>query len=461
MLSLRTPQELILVLTLGASVLFCTFVLVLNPIDAMIAMSWLGLLVTSSTWLISGRTSVTSAGVLSVALGLFGYFPPLYYHHVGDVHSLLPLATTLLLGTNLGTVLLSLIFRRPSVERPQALRCASSGDAVGLFLYGTLFLLGGALASTLWKLPATGLAAAVSFVGVVAIVYSAVFSKSPIRPRSLAVPILAILVYMAFLFNTGGRLVIAGLVFTTFIFFAQRTGVRHLKLGFLLSMIPALIVAARQRSRVIEVTRGTDETGLESVVWPMDRLAQLIGLFLEGHLSPSWGDTLIPTILFWVPRRLWPEKPVGLGAELVPVLKPHLMGVGHSEAATALGEWIWNFGLLGIVFLPFVTVGLLAFIDKLEYNAYRTKNCNSRILAHIALALITAGMLDLFWVGTFGFATRTGMRLLALALLGVAMFILPFSSVRWPPTHSEASPTSSHVTTKPGSTKASIAWRSR
>ena len=54
--------------------------------EAMVMTAALGLAVCCLTWVASGRAEVTAGGVLSVATGLFGYFPVLYYASSGEFH---------------------------------------------------------------------------------------------------------------------------------------------------------------------------------------------------------------------------------------------------------------------------------------------------------------------------------------------------------------------------------------
>lgn len=400
--------------------------LYLAPAEAMIVVAIIGLVAASATWVQSGGPEATPAGVLSVAVGVFGYFPTLYYSSIGSDHPMLPTATNYLLAVHMTTMALMTFAppwpRDPMWRKLGIARCQGRW----LFGYGLVLLAVGALITIQFGLPSTALPAAVGFVGVILMVYATIFTSHSLRKRSIVVAAVCVAIYMTLLFSSGGRLVIAGLVFTIALFLSQRVRRRGLKILVLASLVPALLLAARQRSEVIQATRGVNETGLESVVWPMDRLAILLQISDSGGLPPSWGDTFVPAILFWIPRRLWPEKPVGFGSELVPVVRPGYKGdEGHSEAATVLGEWVWNFGIAGLIVLPIVTVLLLAALTKWRQSLVTETPTPTSIISHLALALIAAGMLDLFWVGAFGFSGRTGMRLIALVIFAVLSALLP------------------------------------
>jgi len=235
----------------------------------------------------------------------------------------------------------------------------------------------------------------------------------------------AIALYMAFLFTTGGRLVIAALVFTGVVLAAGRLKTNAFKALVVVGLIPALLAAARQRASVISTTRGVQESGLESVIWPMDRLSLLLSMSHGGQLPPSGGDTLWSTAVFWFPRSLWPEKPNGFGADLTAAIRPDLVGTGHSEAATLLGEWVWDFGIWSLFALPLVAALCLVLLRKLRDATPGFASRDLRVSMHLTSALATAGMLDVFWIGTFGFASRTGQRLIIIALFAIVLARTP------------------------------------
>jgi len=72
------------------------------------------------------------------------------------------------------------------------------------------------------------------------------------------------------------------------------------------------------------------------------------------------GRTLLVTVLGFIPRAVWPEKPIGIGKELTRYLLGPLYkeGGGWSVAPTVLGDFYINFGWLGVIVGGFV-LGLL------------------------------------------------------------------------------------------------------
>jgi len=81
------------------------------------------------------------------------------------------------------------------------------------------------------------------------------------------------------------------------------------------------------------------------------------------------GDTLKVTLFGFIPRALWPEKPIGIGKEIT----KYLVGPfyepthGYSAATTILGDFYLNFGWVGIVLGGFV-IGFACRV-VLEYAA--------------------------------------------------------------------------------------------
>jgi hypothetical protein len=68
----------------------------------------------------------------------------------------------------------------------------------------------------------------------------------------------------------------------------------------------------------------------------------------------SWGRQLLGSLLFWVPRAVWPDKPIDTG-----VLLAEYRGYGFTNLSAPLwAEALVNFGWIGLV-LTFLIVGLV------------------------------------------------------------------------------------------------------
>ena len=115
----------------------------------------------------------------------------------------------------------------------------------------------------------------------------------------------------------------------------------------------------------------------ESIKFNLD-----FSMFLEGHFDSyqnflrvineniiTNGKQLLGVILFWVPRSIWKEKPIGSGTLLA-----ERADLTYSNIAmNYFGEGYINFGYIGIVLFIIFIAYINARFDKLYWN-YREKN---------------------------------------------------------------------------------------
>jgi len=138
----------------------------------------------------------------------------------------------------------------------------------------------------------------------------------------------------------------------------------------------------------------------------------------EGTVPLAFGKTLLATLLIFVPRSVWPDKPVGFGAELGDFFRPDLIGTGFSEAALFTGEWVFNLGVAGIVIMVPFTAWAIGWADHWQHRSQaRQVRTRHDLFVRASTVLISAGVLDLFWGGTFLFAARGGQRLVILLII--------------------------------------------
>lgn len=89
---------------------------------------------------------------------------------------------------------------------------------------------------------------------------------------------------------------------------------------------------------------------------------------------PRWvpyakGDTIfLPTMVFFVPRFIWPEKPaLAFGREFGETFRVvHILDQDTNIAVTVPGELLWNFGLPGLLF----GMAIWGVILRLYYRAF-------------------------------------------------------------------------------------------
>jgi len=79
----------------------------------------------------------------------------------------------------------------------------------------------------------------------------------------------------------------------------------------------------------------------------------------------SWGHQLLGNILFFIPRKIWPTKPIGSGAMIATQ-----MGWSFTNVSCPfIGEGYINFGIIGVVLFAIILGRLTALFDK-NYNEY-------------------------------------------------------------------------------------------
>ncbi|MGI5152189.1 hypothetical protein ACQEVC_38450 [Plantactinospora sp. CA-294935] len=231
--------------------------------------------------------------------------------------------------------------------------------------------------------------------------------------------------------NSYGRLMLGSLGFALLIVIARRMRTRLVKALVIPGSVPILLMMANMRMDAVRANHPGAQitgTGLESVASPLGSFGALLSHNDAGFLAHAWGHTFWAAAVSLVPRAVWPTKPAGFGAELVPILHPELANSGHSDAALFQGEWLYNFGLIGLVLMvPVVGFVVRAADLFLARASARPLMGRHALLAYATAVIIAAGLPDLAW-GTFTFTVRAGMRL---AVLVVVWFLITDRRIEW------------------------------
>jgi hypothetical protein len=252
-----------------------------------------------------------------------------------------------------------------------------------------------------------------------------------VRRRSLqanlAVHGLPLAVFVGFVFEKNGRLMIATLGIAVLASLSVSKTVGYEKVLAVIA-IPALLwVAALNRSSIDNAAglapRTSTVQGLASAYSPFYDFARLVRAdeFQQTRRFPrQYGRTFLESSVSWVPRSIWPGKPLGLGARLTSIFLPQYSAAGHSMAALGQGEWYANFGWLGIAGFQ---VGSIWFIKKLQ--RFRDAERFFESLAHPYIwTFLTSALLDYLWVGSFTAFTRTGFSLVLFLVVNRAMTLM-------------------------------------
>ena len=118
-------------------------------------------------------------------------------------------------------------------------------------------------------------------------------------------------------------------------------------------------------------------------------------MFLEGHFDTfqnftrviinntvTWGEQMLGVILFWVPRTIFPNKPIGSGGYIA-----HLYGLNFDHISLNYwGEGWINFGLIGVLIFSII----LAFVNAhLDYKFWHNRgHLLSKVIYFVYLGLM-------------------------------------------------------------------------
>ncbi|MDG4801829.1 hypothetical protein [Micromonospora sp. WMMD980] len=388
--------------------------------NALVALS--GLAIAFGGWVFwrHGGPRITAVAVYNLAFAVFIGFGGLY-HGLKNVTTDpgIPLLTTVAVCF-FSHVLTWMLFwgtGAPAAPRSDAAR-ADAGTAGWAVTFG-LVLLAIAVVASLAAPQSVFTVRPVGFVGVVLVATGLL--RGPMGRWTVlcgSVCAVTFTIYFFYLFDGFGRIVIGTLALALLVILAHGDRRPLSKTLVIVGAAPVLLFLAALRAGGAEST--VDSDGFGSAVSPMSAFAQLWQMNAGGTLPHSSGGTFFASLVALVPRGLWPEKPAGFGYELVSYLAPQLAGTGHSVAALWQGEWLFNFGVAGMVVMIPVTGLAVRGIDWFLARASARPLTTPRALGcYVAAVLAAVGLFDLVWVGGFTYMTRTGPRLLVLALLVV------------------------------------------
>lgn len=391
-----------------------------------VAVAALGLLHSGAGFWRHGGTRISAPAVFLLGMGLFGYFPTLYYAFVGEPvalpYEIRGLSAMLVIQVALYGVWITSNHRSTGHSRQAAAR---SPCVIGA-LAGASSLAGGLLIGALGVEGLQHLTQPFGYAGAVLTALSLVQAGARVNARVLVLVGGLFAGFVVFLFSGGGRLVLGSLAVALTMCVGLRWRPSFLKPLVLASLAPGLWVLARIRSeRTSNQLTGYEETGLESVVWPQRLFFDVIASVNQGSISLGQGETFAAAAVAWVPRESWENKPVGFGTKLTELYRPELLAVGHSEAALVHGEFMYNFGWSGLALMTLILGVGIARLDRWLRASDRLRvSTVNHLLGQAAAVVLTAGLLDLVWVGTFTYVTRAGFACAALAMLWVVVRLL-------------------------------------
>lgn len=367
-------------------------------------------------WRHGGR-QVSAAGLYSLASAVFVGLAGLYWWRLlgNDLPHGLYVATAVGFFANL--LMYSLFWRRNEMPQlaPESNRPAAQwGIAVGgmtaaaaLLLYTSGIRVGQTLLTE------------IAFAGMALLIVSLLTHPGRRIGLGRIVTSLAVgILYFVTIFTGYGRLLLVSLGLVALIPACLRVPGRAVKILLIAALGPSVAVFSYLREQFGLATYGVSLDGTGSVTLPLAAFGRLIEAYQEGVLQLGYGSTLVVTAFFFVPRLIWAGKPDGFGAELTQILEPELVATNQSLAAHLAGEWLFNFGYLGIPAMVLVMGWTIGWVDRYAAGRMKQPLTNRRALVALTAAItLLAGIPDLQWAGTFTYWARTGSRLAVLAAL--------------------------------------------
>lgn len=233
----------------------------------------------------------------------------------------------------------------------------------------------------------------------------------------------AFFVYVELIHGGGaGRLRLVALACTLALLVSARFPQRAYKWVIVAGTPLAIFWLAVQRlsqQEAIEAGGSAGRTGLESMTGNVVTFAQLLEKQAGGEAPLAWGLNFLSAPVLVIPQRLLPfEKPEALGYELVKLLDPEKYGTGYSLASTLFGEWVFNFGVWGLVLVVPVMAWVLAFVDRRFRRSVDGLADHENSFMPVLVWILVAGSIgDLTWQGLHTLTARTLSRLpLAIAV---------------------------------------------
>ncbi|MBB2985549.1 O-antigen polymerase [Terracoccus luteus] len=233
-------------------------------------------------------------------------------------------------------------------------------------------------------------------------------------------------VYAAYFQGGTGRLRLVAALCAVITVYTFRYPLRRIKVAMVLCTPLALYALAHQRlsyQESLSVGASAGRSGLESMLSPVIVLGQLVQGQADGSVHLSFGYSFLSVPFVFVPAAFTPAwVPDALGYALVEIVDPQRAGTGFSVASTEFGEWIYNFGLLGLVAMVPLIAWLLRQLDRRMEQAM-AKLAGRRDAVVVAFWAMLAGSIgDVAWSGMHIWIARSVARLPLLAALLVIMW---------------------------------------
>lgn len=160
---------------------------------------------------------------------------------------------------------------------------------------------------------------------------------------------------LIFLFPFGLPRFIAGAIYFPILFLTFNSLIKNIKVYFVIAFSFFVLFPLGNLFRYQKMTTSIyDGMFLDIFKSPdFDTFNSIIDTIELGYIS--YGNQLLGVLLFWVPRNIWPNKPIGSGALVGSELGYTNLNVSSNIIAEG---WI-NFGLFGVILFALV-IGIIS-----------------------------------------------------------------------------------------------------
>lgn len=388
------------------------------------------------TFLRHGGAAVTVTGMLSFGVAVFGGFAAVYLgfdlyppaRATEPVHTVT--AAWMLLGVQAALTIASAEARpRPApraVAEPPVRGHAIFAGAMLALSIACVIARESAQSFDLW-------AAGFGALAFLVLVDLAV-TRVSLRPRLVAggFAVAAGVFYATVVFEGQGRLNLASLAAAALALAALSWNRRIIKVLWAVATPLALIAFSLQRLQYFVDQFGAyreSHEGIGSVIVPLMSTGRIIDALGSGTIQPTWGYELWAALTIWIPRPLWPDKPIGFGKDIIGITQPEAAGNPESSSAAVLpGEFLWDWGLWGWPICAVLLIAAVILIDRSFGTRTRTNQVGIDVrrewLPRVAYAVLAGSSLNYVWSGAYTWLSRALIPLAVIALVMVVSWWL-------------------------------------
>lgn len=364
----------------------------------------------SAIFLFHGGSRITVAGLYGAASALFFGYSGWVVTSIDGPNG----ATTTVLASVALTLCGTIAFLAPAPLAVHQVRLVGASAIIFACIAAMLGLI-----AVRGAAPAL-LAEGAAFMATVVLTFAIAFGTT--RGRLALLLVLPMLAVYTTLFHGGsGRLRLIGLLGCLALIVSARYPRYWHKIAAVAAVPTGLQLLAVYRLNV-QSDSGTSvssNSGLESMYAPLRAFSALVRAQAEQGWPMALGSSFVTVPFAVLPESLKPDWiPEAFNYELVALSDPELFDTGFSTAGSWVGEWWWNFGVVGVVLCAILTGPLLNALDRVWSQA-ALKAPSSGKWALIACGVLgVAGTVgDLAWGGSHTWIVRGIARLPLLLLL--------------------------------------------